>query len=175
MLWSMRCIFIYSKTLFGRVSLQEIQDHSSLFYPNRSSFTSSSLKKIKLETNFINFLKLFKGCFKNIVSISHEVAISKNILFIDRQRAHRTTYWESSFMCLVWDGALNWSAGAPDRLPREHVIWGCSLWPARYTPLAHQTLWTVTTSCQNHPLANVTGRPDGASDWSSVLAECVEQ
>jgi hypothetical protein len=47
----------------------------SFFYPNRSIWTSSSLRKLKLKVSFMKFLKLLKGCFKNTVCVpSHEVA-----------------------------------------------------------------------------------------------------
>jgi hypothetical protein len=61
--------------IFGRTLLLKFQVRSSFFHPSRSNFTSSSFKKLKLETTFMKFTKLFKGCFTNTIFTSHhEVA-----------------------------------------------------------------------------------------------------
>jgi hypothetical protein len=58
---------VWFKALFERASLQEFQFRFNFFNPNRSSSTSFSLKKSKLEVCFMKFMELLRGYFENTV------------------------------------------------------------------------------------------------------------
>jgi hypothetical protein len=65
--------------LFGRAPLQKFQVYFIFYYPNRSSSTSSSLKKLKMLASFMKFFKLLKECFKNTKGASKKSIPSREV------------------------------------------------------------------------------------------------